>query len=163
MKRIITIPFILLLFIGVACGKKSPKMVSAGKIGNSEIKITYSSPAVKSREIFGGLVPYDKVWRTGADEATVFETSKDITIEGKALKAGKYELFTIPSNSKWTIIIQTYQEQWGAYSYKKENDVLRVEVPSKQLDKSIEDFTIIVEDAGVTLEWEKTIVFFKVS
>src|SRR5882757_3913988 len=93
--------------------KPSPAETATGTAAGSDIKIAYHSPAVKGRKIWGGLVPYDKVWRTGANEATIFTTSKDITIGGKSLKAGKYSLYTIPGEKEWKVIFNSQTGQWG--------------------------------------------------
>ena len=104
----------------------SPPATMEAKIGDATITIDYSQPSAKGREIYGELVPYDKVWRTGANKATSFKTNMDITINGKTLKAGEYALYTIPGEKEWTIIFNTDVGAWGAYKYKEEKDVLRV-------------------------------------
>jgi hypothetical protein len=108
------------------------------------------------------LVPYGEVWRTGANEATTIEFSADVTVQGKALAKGVYSLFTIPGETEWTIIINKDPKQWGAYTYKAENDVLRVKAkPSEHA--MTEKFTIGVSATGqVTLDWDKTSVSFYV-
>src|SRR6478609_2476101 len=87
-----------------AAPRPSPADSVSGKIGNANIEINYSSPSVKGRPIWGALVPYGKVWRAGANEATTFQVDKDVKVEGKTLPAGKYALFTIPTEKEWTII-----------------------------------------------------------
>src|SRR3954463_14450219 len=96
-----------------AQGRPSPKATATGKIGAANVTITYSSPSVKGRQIWGGLVPYDKVWRAGANEATLLETDKDLTVEGKKLPAGKYSLYAIPGEKQWQFIINSQTGQWG--------------------------------------------------
>src|SRR6476619_4117074 len=93
--------------------RQSPKMTATGKIGEANVTITYGSPSVKGRKIWGGLVPYDKVWRAGANEATQIETDKDLIVEGKKLPAGKYSLYTIPGEKEWQVIINVQTGQWG--------------------------------------------------
>jgi hypothetical protein len=93
--------------------RPSPKMTATGKIGDADITVTYGSPAVKGRKIWGGLVPYDTMWRAGANEATLLETSKDIVLQGKKLPAGKYSLYTIPGEKNWRIVINGQTGQWG--------------------------------------------------
>jgi hypothetical protein len=133
----------------------SPKDTTTAKIGNVNIQVVYSKPSAKGRKVMGKLVPYGEVWRTGANEATTISFDKDVTIEGQKLAAGKYSLFTIPGESEWTIIINSDPKQWGAYKYKKEKDVLRVNVkPSKTA--FTETFTIAVEKSGLSLKWEET-------
>ncbi|RMG72406.1 MAG: DUF2911 domain-containing protein, partial [Bacteroidetes bacterium] len=100
----------------------------SGSIGTAEITINYGSPAAKGRTLWGDLVPYGAVWRTGANEATTFTVSQDVTIEGQTLPAGTYSLFTIPGESDWTIIFNKTAEQWGAYEYDEAADALRVKV-----------------------------------
>jgi hypothetical protein len=142
----------------------SPLKTSTKALGDLNIKIEYSAPSVKGRAIWGGLVPYDKVWRTGANKATVFETNKDVTIGGQTLPAGKYGLFTIPGEKEWTIIFNKDAEQWGAYGYKKEKDVLRITAKPSNAEASVEQLDIQVGDAGeVTIAWEKVKVAFKVA
>lgn len=106
-----------LLVSTVAFGQKKPQASPAdsasGTVAGSMIKISYHSPSVKGRKIWGGLVPYDKVWRTGANEATIFTTSKDIQIGGKTLHAGKYSLYTIPGEKEWKFIFNSQTGQWG--------------------------------------------------
>src|SRR5687768_6756308 len=97
--------------------RPSPPAESIGMIGDANVAVYYSSPAVKGREIWGGLVPYGKIWRTGANEATVFQTDKNLLISGSKLPAGKYALFTIPGETGWTIVFNSEWNQWGAFKY----------------------------------------------
>lgn len=127
------------------------------------IKIYYSQPQKKGRDIFGTKVPYGKVWRTGANENPEIKVYQDITLGGKTLKAGTYSLFTIPNKNEWTVIINSDLDYWGAYSYKKENDVLRVNVPVGSTKDTVEAFSIRLEDLGsksavLRLAWDKTLV-----
>ncbi|XOV92556.1 MAG: DUF2911 domain-containing protein [Bacteroidota bacterium] len=127
------------------------------------IKIYYSRPQVKGREIFGSKVPYDKVWRLGANENTELTAYQDITIGGKALKAGTYSLFAIPTEKEWTIIVSSAVDYWGAYSYDEKNDVLRFTVPVNSLPDVVEAFSIKCEETGegkgvMRIGWEKTMV-----
>ena len=144
--------------------KPSPAATATGKIGDKNITIAYSQPAVKGREIWGTqLVPYNEVWRTGANEATTFETDKDVNIEGQSLKAGKYALFTIPTEGgEWTFIFNSVAKQWGAYNYDKTKDVLRVKVKSSKTDALTERLTFEIKDNKVNLAWEKLNVSFKI-
>ncbi len=157
------IPFLLIILMFAAVSavaqndkadRPSPPAEVKGKIGKAEIMIAYSSPAVKDREIWGGLVPYGKVWRTGANEATVFETSADINVNGSNLPAGKYGLFTIPGEKSWTVIFNSVSDQWGAYNYDASKDVLRVEaIP--EMGEFQERMMFTVEKKAVVLAWEK--------
>ena len=135
--------------------------------GDLAVKVLYNRPFKKGREIFGGLVPYDKVWRTGANESTTFQTNKDLVIEGQTLKAGKYSLWTIPGPEIWTIIFNSEYGQWGINSKAEANrepsrDVLSVVVKPLQQDQVFEQFTISFEktgeDAEMVLIWDKTLV-----
>lgn len=131
------------------------------------IKVFYNRPYKKGREIFGVLVPYGTVWRTGANEATTFETSKDLQFEGKTLKKGQYSLWTIPGEETWTIIFNSEFGQWGVNSSGEANrdpsrDVLKIDVHAVQQDRLFEQFTIafekVGEDAEMVLIWDKTLV-----
>jgi Protein of unknown function (DUF2911) len=140
----------------------SPASSATGKIGNATITINYGSPSVKSRTIWGELVPYGKVWRTGANKATTFETDADITVEGQTLKKGKYGLFTIPDQKEWTIVFNKTSDQWGAFNYKQEDDVLRVKVKPSTGADLVEALKFEVGKNAVTMKWEKMIVSFGV-
>lgn len=113
---------------------KSPKAVSMQTIGLTDVKIVYYRPAVNDRKIWGELVPYDAIWRAGANDNTIFACSDNITINGKALPAGKYGFHIIPGKSKSTLIFSKNHTQWGSYNYNQEEDALRVEVENKQVD-----------------------------
>ena len=145
----------------------SPEAAVEFTAGDLTINVFYNRPFKKGREIFGGLEPFGKVWRTGANEATIFETNKDLTIQGKVLKAGKYTLWTIPGEQTWKILFNTEIGQWGIdfngeSNRNPENDVLVAEVPSLLQDKIIEQFTISVEkmddEIQLILLWDKTVV-----
>lgn len=139
--------------------KASPAATATGKIKGATITINYSSPAVKERKIWGGLEPYDKVWRAGANDATTFETDKDLKVEGKTLPAGKYSFFLIPRESgTWTAIFNKEAKQWGAFKYEEAKDQLRVNVKTKALAATQERLVYKVSDKGFTLEWDKIAV-----
>ncbi len=141
----------------------SPRTSATGTIGATSITIDYSQPSVKGRAVWGSLVPYGQVWRTGADEATVFEVSADVRIEGEVLPAGKYALFTIPSEEGlWTVIFNKTYEQWGAYDYNMADDALRIEVSPSMVEESTEALTFTVDGGKVTLLWEKLALSFAV-
>jgi hypothetical protein len=142
----------------------SPPATTTGTVASgANLTINYSQPAVKGRNVWAGdLAPYGKVWRTGANDATTFEVSKDVTINGKSLKAGKYALFTIPGEKEWTIIFNKTSKQWGAYGYKEADDALRV-TAKPEANEMAERFTIKAENSGmVTMMWDKTKVGFVV-
>lgn len=157
----------LAVVIGMAQGqdkskRPSPPRTAEGSIGGVKIKIDYSAPSAKGRKMLGGTEPFGKVWRTGANEATTFEIDNAVLVEGKALAAGKYELFTIPGEAEWTIIFQKATGQWGAYSYKESNDVLRVTVKPGKTPAFVETLALGVDKDQVTIQWENTLVAFKV-
>lgn len=123
-------------------------------------RIIYSRPQVKSRKIFGELVPYDKVWRTGANQTTELTLYRELTIEGNKLAAGNYTLYTIPGEKEWTIIISSKLFTWGAYEYDESKDVMRFKVPSKQVKAVQENFGIAFGGADgkgkILIAWENT-------
>ena len=149
---------------GYAQDKKplSPEETVTGKIDGGDVTVVYCKPSARGRKIMGGLVPYGEVWRTGANAATTIEFTKPVKVEGKDLPAGKYELFTIPGESEWTIIFQKAGKQWGHYSYKKENDVLRVTAKPQKTPEFVETFTINLDKNAVNMKWENTLVSFTV-
>ncbi|WP_238989303.1 DUF2911 domain-containing protein [Mucilaginibacter terrigena] len=133
---------------------ESPRDSVSAKIGAATISINYGSPSVKGRKVFGELEPYGKVWRTGANEATVFTTSKDIMVEGKKLPAGTYGFFAIPTATTWTIIFNKVAKQWGAFKYDQAQDVLRVTVkPVKSVMH--ERLVYKINAKGFSLNWDK--------
>ncbi len=145
--------------------RKSPlKTAEATTTDGVTITINYGAPSVRGRKVFGGLEEFGKVWRTGANEATTLEIDKDVTVNGEALSAGKYALFTIPRDDKdWTVIFNEEAEQWGAYNYKESKDALRVMATPKMMDENQEQMVFeIAQDGTVTLKWAKTAVPFTV-
>src|SRR5882757_820147 len=132
----------------------SPHDSTTAVVAGSTIKIKYGSPYVKGRKVLGELVPFDKVWRAGADSATSITTSKAIKVEGKTLPAGRYAFFVIPSKSgTWTIIFDKNPKQWGAYTYKESNDQLRVTVKGKTVPKT-ESLVYTINKGGFNLKWD---------
>ncbi len=148
----------------------SPKSLLVQRVGLTDITINYSRPNVKGRKIFGGLIPYHEVWRTGADLPT-FITFKDTTfVEGKQnrLLPRKYALYTIPGPDKWIIVFSKDTGLWGAYGYAEKDDALRVEVKSDSSNRFTETFQVDFTDltantANIVLQWEKTRVGFHIS
>ncbi|MBC8054509.1 MAG: DUF2911 domain-containing protein [Sphingobacteriaceae bacterium] len=137
---------------------KASEMLNNGAV----VTIDYSQPSLKSRTIGKDIAPFGKIWRTGANEATVFEVSKDVTIEGKSLPAGKYSLYTIPGEKEWTIIFNKTWNQWGTV-YKEELDQLRIAVKPETTESLKEQLTFTVAKNGeVSMEWGKTEVEFEV-
>lgn len=126
------------------------------------IKVIYSRPQKKGRDIFGDLVPYGKVWRTGANESTEIKFFQNVQWNGEPLKAGTYSLFTIPGKDEWTVILNKDVDAWGAYSYNEDQDALRVKVPVKQLDDTVEALTIRFDEINrnsgeMQIAWDKTV------
>lgn len=120
------------------------------------VKIIYGRPSKNGREVFGTLVPFGQVWRTGANEATEITFRKDAKIAGKSIKAGTYVLHTIPNEKEWTVILNSKLDVWGAYEYDQTKDVLRVNVPSSTSDKSVEVFSMNFKGSTLVLGWDKT-------
>lgn len=187
MKNILT--FLLLLFLTFGCknndnnshnnhGPKetttdkktvlSPKKFAMTLIQDAHIHIDYAAPSVGGRVIFGGLLAYGEIWQAGAHNATWLETNKDLSIDGKTLKAGKYGFFTIPNLDKWTLIFNRNWDQHGKDEYDPNEDVLRFEVTPENTDTFVEQLTYRVErtnetEGKISLSWEKTSVSFPFS
>lgn len=139
---------------------KSPHDISYFKTSRKtppSIKVLYGRPQKKGRTVFGNLVPYGKIWRTGANEATEITFFSDVTFGGKEIKAGTYTLFTIPEKKSWTIILNSARDVWGAYYYDEEKDIARIKVPAKRIDV-IEAFSIAFEKetngGNMVLAWD---------
>ncbi len=142
--------------------RPSPLAIVTARYKECYFKLTYSQPHKKGREIFGKLVPYGKVWRTGANEATELTITKNIQVNGTLLKAGTYSLFTIPNEDEWTVIINSDVGLWGSYNYNESRDVMRFKVPTGKIAENIvyEPFTIQLEQrndvADLLILWDKT-------
>jgi len=141
----------------------SPTATLSQKVGLTEVTINYSRPSAKDRTIYGDLVPYDKLWRTGANMATKISFGDDVKIGGKDLAAGTYALFTIPGKSEWTVIFNKNPNQGGTGNYKESEDALRITVKPVKIEGRIETFVINLENvqpgsAMIELGWENTIV-----
>jgi tetratricopeptide (TPR) repeat protein len=135
----------------------SPTSTIDQRIGLTDFSITYSRPATRGRTIFGDLVPYNQVWRTGANRCVILNASTDFTMNGNAVIAGEYALFTIPGETEWTIILSTQTDLWGSTGYSQDNDVVRVTAPAAKSDFD-ESFTIGFKSLSTTggelvLEW----------
>ena len=161
--------FSAVLFITAsACGQNPPASppakASATTDNGATITINYSQPSVKGRTIGKDLEPMDgKIWRTGANKATVFEVSKDVKVEGQPLAAGKYGLFTLVNGDEVTIIINKTWDQWGAFGYKEADDALRVKVKGKKAGAFSEKMTFAIAKNGiVSLTWGDKLVEFTV-
>jgi Protein of unknown function (DUF2911) len=166
MQKRIVLPTLLVLFATVAFaqtggGKASPPATAICDLGGGKtIKTDYSSPRAKGRKIYGGLVPYGEVWRTGANEATTFVTSADVIVGGTTVPAGSYTIFTVPTADKWTLIINKTTGEWGIpYKYEG-NELGRVDMNVSKLDAPVENLAIAYDKskAGCVLriDWETT-------
>ncbi len=175
MKKLIVFSFLSAFLLGglvaQAQNDKSqrpspPATVTETIASGATITINYSQPALKGRRIGKDVEPFEgKVWRAGANEATVFQTDKDIKVEGQTLPAGKYALFTIANGDDWTIIFNKKWETWGAFDYEKnkDQDALKVHVKAKNTSEPIERLTYTIDKSGkVTLTWGTLAVSFNV-
>lgn len=140
--------------------RPSPLALATVKNKTTYIKIIYSQPHKNGRAIFGALVPFGQVWRTGANEATEITVTKDITINSILLKAGTYSFFTIPEKDKWTIIINADLGLWGSYNYNQKQDVFRFDVPTQSIQDVYETLTFQFDQgtdmANLLILWDKT-------
>jgi hypothetical protein len=169
MNKRIALPALLTILLATAAvaqmggggGKPSPAAsVSCDLGGGKTIKTDYSSPRMKGRKIYGGLVPFGEVWRTGANSATTFVTSTDVMIGGTSVPAGNYTLFTVPTADKWTLIINKKTGEWGIpYTYQSD-ELARVDLKVSKLPSPVENFTIAYAKSGsgcaLELDWETT-------
>ena len=171
MKRLC--PLLPLLFSLTAFAQEavkprpSPLAIVSARYKDTYLKITYSQPSKRDREVFGQLVPFNQVWRTGANEATEMTITRDMKINGIDLKAGNYSIFTIPEKDKWTILLNSDLGLWGAYNYNTKMDVLKFDVPVVSLtDVVYESFTIIIDQkndkADLLMAWDTTKVIIPI-
>ena len=164
LNRKLSVLAALCLLVGVVAAqgnRKSPHETIETTVKGKKVSITYGRPSLKGRKAVGGeLVPFDKVWRTGADEATVLTTETDLMIGTLAVPAGSYSLFTLPSATGWKLIVNKTAKQWGAFSYDEKQDLGRVDLKVGKTAKPVEQFTITLPKAGkggvLKLEWENT-------
>jgi hypothetical protein len=146
----------------------SPTATVSQNFATSKIELSYSRPGAKGRKVFGDVVPFGQVWRTGANGATTISFGEDVKLNGMEVKAGKYGLLSIPGQSEWTVIITKDLTVTNAGAYKQENDVVRLKVNPTALSTPVETFTIEIanmksNEADIMLKWENTAVSFKVS
>lgn len=171
--RTISVPFVLVTLLwGFNVSAQNWRKADTSPLDMSYFKISrdgapiarviYSRPEKKGRVIFGKLVQYNKLWRTGANEAAEITFYQDVTLAGKAVKAGSYSLFTVPQKDQWTIILSTKLHQWGSYSHQESDEVLRVDVPIKKSAEVIERFSITFDSndsgANMYLGWDQVMV-----
>lgn len=146
--------------------RTSPVSITTSRYKDTYVKIVYSQPNKKGRDIFGKLVPYGEVWRTGANEATEITITGDILVKEQELKAGTYSVFTIPNKATWTVIFNSDLGLWGSYNYNPKKDVLRVEAPVLATNEVAEAFTIGIDarnnEADFFFQWDKTKVVMPV-
>ena len=166
MQKRIALSTLLILFATAAFaqaggGRPSPAASASCDLGSGKtIKTTYSSPRMKGRKIYGDLVPFGEVWRSGANEATTFVASADVSVGGKAVPTGSYTIFTVPGADKWTLIVNKKTGEWGI-PYKYESDELvRVDMKVSKLPAPVENFTIAYDKSGsgctLRMDWETT-------
>lgn len=167
MKKFLVLFSLSLCFLSlpVLAQLKMPQVSSSQTLiqefGLGSVTVKYSRPNVKGRNVFRDLVPYGEVWRTGANTVTTINFTEDVTLEGQAVKAGEYALLTIPGKDSWTIILNKGTKQWGAYTYKEADDVLRFTANPTKLKENVESFTISFSDvlpnsANLNLMWATT-------
>ncbi len=141
--------------------KASPEVTQSYSVGTAKVDVFYCSPSKKGREIFGGLLPYGQVWRTGANEPTTFETDKNIKVGDKSLPAGKYSIWTIPQKDSWTVIFNKEVPDWGVSwggvaSRNEKEDVANVVVPVEKLGASQEKLSLDANNNALNISWDMT-------
>jgi hypothetical protein len=163
MKKLVLLSMVVFIVFS-SCGEKKPLSPHETSRGQ-DISVRYGRPYKKGRVIFGGLEPYGKVYRCGADSATTVTFDKDATFGGKPVKAGTYTLFVIPNEQSWTIILNSQLGQWGAFDYDKykDKDLLHVDVPVNKPDPIVEQLTIRLPPSAMIIEWDNVQVSIPVS
>lgn len=170
-KIIFTLAFLLYSFVSFAqqiqMPQASPSSEIAQKVGLTDVTVAYSRPSTKGRKIFGELVPYGQVWRTGANGATVISFSTDVIIDSKPIPAGEYALYAIPDKSEWTMILSNNIKLWGSIGYEPSEDIIRFKAKPVKLKNKNETFEISfanMTDTGsdISLKWENTRVDFRI-
>jgi hypothetical protein len=156
---VVTLP--VLAERGDDASRKSKNGRTDGNIDGVAVALEYGRPNVNGRQIWGGLVPHGSVWRTGADEASTITFDQDVQVQGEALAAGTYGLFTIPAEGEWTVVFNKVAEQWGAFSYDPEQDALRVSA-TPEAAEHVESMEFVIEGSRVVLHWEKLAVAFEI-
>ena len=170
LKRILIVLSIIalgLLIYTLSTQRKSPKDTAKISLNDLKLQVEYNRPSKREREIFGALVPFNRVWRTGANEATTFETNKDLMIDGMLLKQGKYTLWTVPMENSWKVMFNTKQYEWGVNEkmepmWDPNYDAIEIEVAKQELDEIVEKFTIAFDnktgDLKLTMAWDQTLI-----
>lgn len=174
-KTILSLATVALIFLGIENSQAQVKLPPASStttltqgLGIKDITLIYQRPNAKNRKIFGDLVPFNEVWRTGANNIPAITFQEDVNIEGNIVPAGTYGLFSIPSTDEWTIILSKNVKQWGAYQYNQDEDFLRFKVKPQTLSNHVETFTISFDkvtpsSTEMSFTWEKTKVSFNIS
>jgi hypothetical protein len=172
MRSLLHVTFILLACLLVApaafaqraddADRASKNGRTTATIDSVDIVVEYGRPNVNGREVWGKLVPYDEVWRTGANEATTISFSSDVAVEGDALPAGTYSLFTVPGADEWTVIFNKVAEQWGAFGYDPDQDALRVTVTPVEIEH-VESMDFVAGDSTITFRWAELGVPFVIT
>lgn len=174
MKQKITFTLTILLLAGMSVfgqqiqmPQASPSAKIAQKVGLTDVSVDYSRPSTKGRKIFGELVPFGEVWRTGANGATILSFSTDVEIDGKKVPQGQYALYSIPGKSEWTIILSKDTKLWGAIGYDPKNDLMRFQVEPNKLSRVYETFEISFNNmtdngADLSIKWDQTRVDFRI-
>jgi hypothetical protein len=155
---------VFLLVATITFAQKSPRKQATGKIGEVAVTVDYGAPSVNERTIWGDLVPYNKVWRAGANENTTVSFSKDVTIRNASVPAGKYGLFIIPKEEgEWEVIFSKKNDAWGSKGYDEKNDLLRVKLRVNKVPNSTEQMTFTIDkDNGILFNWEKALLLIPV-
>ena len=165
LKNTFCIVLFSLVTLGTATAQKkkaSPAEMSKANINGATVAINYSSPAVNNRVIWGELVPFGKVWRAGANEATTIETDKELTIEGQKLPAGKYAIFVIPEKNEVTVLFNKVWKQWGSNSYDAAQDMIKVKVKPAARGEKAERLLYTIGSNEIVLSWDNWNIPIKV-
>jgi hypothetical protein len=161
--QLLFIALFTITFVNAQNKPASPAATATGKINDATIIINYSSPSVKGRVIWGELVPFNKMWRAGANAATTIETDKDLTIEGSKLPAGKYSFFVIPNEKECVLIFNKVAKMSGTSNYNEKEDQLRVTVKPQVADSNTESLVYTINKNSIVLSWEKWNIPFSVN
>ena len=153
--QLLFIALVTVTFVNAQNKPASPAATATGKINGATISINYSSPSVKGRVIWGELVPFNKMWRAGANAATTIETDKDLTVEGKKLPAGKYSFFVIPNEKECILIFNKVAKMSGTSNYNEKEDQLRVTVKQNLANSSTESLVYTINQNSIVLSWDK--------
>jgi predicted RNA-binding protein (virulence factor B family) len=153
--QLLIIALVTVTFVNAQNKPASPAATATGKINGATISINYSSPSVKGRVIWGELVPFNKIWRAGANAATTIESDKDLVVEGQKLPAGKYSFFVIPNEKECVIIFNKVAKMSGTNNYDEKEDQLRVTVKQQMADSSTESLVYNINKNSIVLSWEK--------